>query len=103
MQDRLWLALHGHSSLNSGPFLASCVVRVPYYAGDLERDPNLENYPLRATGSSVSVMVNPRKLCETESWNMDLGGLVLGSLILYLKGMRIPMFQLSGYYWAQKP
>ena len=30
-----------------------------------------------------------------ESWNMGLGGLVLGSLILYLKGMRILMLQLS--------
>ena len=29
---------------------------------------------------------------------MALGGLVLGSLILYLKGMRIVMFQLSGFY-----
>ena len=29
---------------------------------------------------------------------MALGGLVLGSLILCLKGMRIMMFQLSGYY-----
>ena len=28
-----------------------------------------------------------------------LGGLVLGSLILYLKGMRIMMFQLSGFYY----
>ena len=33
-----------------------------------------------------------------ESWSMALGGLVLGSLILYLKGMRIMMFQLSGFY-----
>ena len=30
---------------------------------------------------------------------MVLGGLVLGSLILYLKGMRMMMFQLSGYYY----
>ena len=29
---------------------------------------------------------------------MGLGGLVLGSLILYIKGMRILMFQLSGFY-----
>ena len=29
---------------------------------------------------------------------MALGGLVLGSLILYLKGMRTTMFQLSGFY-----
>ena len=33
-----------------------------------------------------------------ESWNMGLGGLLLGSLILYLKGMRTIMFQLYGYY-----
>ena len=32
---------------------------------------------------------------------MGLGGLVLGSLILYLKGMRIQMFQLSGFYCIQ--
>ena len=37
-----------------------------------------------------------------ESWNMALGGLVLGSLILYLKGMRIMMFQLSGFYCRVK-
>ena len=29
-----------------GPFL----IRVPYYTGDLKRDPNLENYPYDATG-----------------------------------------------------
>ena len=29
---------------------------------------------------------------------MALGGFVLGSPILYLKGMRLMMFQLSGYY-----
>ena len=44
-----------------------------------------------------------RKLVVTysdpESWNMALGGLVLESLILYLKGMRILMFQLSGFYY----
>ena len=33
---------------------------------------------------------------------MVLGGLVLGSLIVYLKGMRIMMFQLSGYYYKFK-
>ena len=31
---------------------------------------------------------------------MVLGGLVLGCLILYLKGMRMMMFQLSGYYYT---
>ena len=36
---------------------------------------------------------------KPESWNMALGGLVLGSLILYLKGIRIMMFQLSGFYY----
>ena len=34
-----------------------------------------------------------------EGWNMGLGGLVLGSPILYLKGKRILMFQLSGFYY----
>ena len=29
---------------------------------------------------------------------MALGELVIGSLILYLKGMRRMMFQLSGFY-----
>ena len=33
---------------------------------------------------------------------MALGGLVLGSLILYLKGMRTTMFQLSGFYCNPK-
>ena len=35
---------------------------------------------------------------------MVLGGLVLGPariLILYLKGMRMMMFQLSGYYYSR--
>ena len=30
---------------------------------------------------------------------MDLGGFVLGFPLLYLKGMRIMMFQLSGFYF----
>ena len=30
---------------------------------------------------------------------MALGGFLLGSLRLYLKGMRIMMFQLSGFYY----
>ena len=30
---------------------------------------------------------------------MALGGFVLGSLILYLKGMRTMMFQLAGFYY----
>ena len=30
---------------------------------------------------------------------MGLGGLVLGSPILHFKGMRIMMFQLSGFYF----
>ena len=29
---------------------------------------------------------------------MDLGGLVLGFPLLYFKGMRLLMFQLSGFY-----
>ena len=33
---------------------------------------------------------------------MALGGLALGSLILYLKGMKIKMFQLSGFYYILK-
>ena len=33
---------------------------------------------------------------------MALGGLVLGSFILYLKGMWIMMFQLSGFYYKRK-
>ena len=32
---------------------------------------------------------------------MALGGLVLGSRILYLKGMRLMMFQLSGFYYRK--
>ena len=38
-----------------------------------------------------------------ESWNMGLGGLVLGSPLLYLKGMRILIFQLSGFYYSIRP
>ena len=33
---------------------------------------------------------------------MALGGLLLGSLILYLKGMRTIIFQLYGYYYMVK-
>ena len=40
-----------------------------------------------------------------ESWKMASGGFVLGSLVLYLKGMRTTMFQLSGFYctWTLTP
>ena len=34
---------------------------------------------------------------------MAVGGLVPGSLILYFKGMRIMMFQLSGFYCRSLP
>ena len=34
-----------------------------------------------------------------ESWNMGLGGFVLGPLVLYLKGMRRMVFQVSGFYY----
>ena len=33
---------------------------------------------------------------------MGLGGLVLGSPILYLKGRRRMMFQLSGFYYTPR-
>ena len=33
-----------------------------------------------------------------DSWNIDLGRIVLGFPLLYLKGMRAMMFQLSGFY-----
>ena len=36
---------------------------------------------------------------KPESWNMAIGGFVLGSLIVYVKGMRRMMFQLSGFYY----
>ena len=29
-------------------------IRVPYYTGDLERDPNLENYPVVVTHRPLS-------------------------------------------------
>ena len=32
----------------------SVFIRVPYYIGDLKRDPNLENYPLGASQGSCS-------------------------------------------------
>ena len=35
------------SSLNLGPFLMVLFIRMPYYLGDLKRDPNSENYPFR--------------------------------------------------------
>ena len=34
-----------------------------------------------------------------KSWSMDLGGFVLGSLMLYLKGTRTTMFQLYDFYY----
>ena len=33
-----------------------------------------------------------------ESWNIGIGGAMLGSLMLYLKGIGVIMFQLSGFY-----
>ena len=33
-----------------------------------------------------------------DSWNIDLGRIMLGFPLLYLKGMREMMFQLSGFY-----
>ena len=33
---------------------------------------------------------------------MALGGFVLGSLIIYPKGMRRMMFQLSGFYYTRE-
>ena len=38
-----------------------------------------------------------------ESWNIGLGGFVLGTLMLYLKGMRIMMLQLSGFCCTHIP
>ena len=37
-----------------------------------------------------------------ESWNIDLGWFVLGFPILYFKGRRLMMFQLSGFYCSVK-
>ena len=54
--------------------------------------PNPESGTEFQQGLYVGCIVNPRKL------NMGLGGFVLGSPILYLKGMRVLMFQLSGFY-----
>ena len=54
--------------------------------------------PGRATSRSVGEGLGLRGLqWIPESWNMALGGLVLGSPIPYLKGMRILMFQLPGF------
>ena len=33
------------SSLNLGSLLGSLFISVPYFIGDLKRDPNFENYP----------------------------------------------------------
>ena len=33
------------SFLNQGPLIRILFIRVPYYTGDLKRDPSLENYP----------------------------------------------------------
>ena len=43
--------------------------------------------------------LNPPYRESEKSWNMDLGWSVLGSSILYLNGMRILLFQLSGFYY----
>ena len=37
----VWVVLQ----TRAGSLLASFLIRVPYYLGDLERDPDLENYP----------------------------------------------------------
>ena len=46
------LSPKGGSSTNMGSFL----IRVPYYTGDLKRDPNLENYHIMedALGASIT-------------------------------------------------
>ena len=55
--------------------------------------------PYRTLRETLKGTLNPYNIQRIpESWNMGLGGFVLGSLILYLKGMRIMMFQLSGFY-----
>ena len=76
------------SCQNYGPFLGYPKYSVPYYNKDPKRDPNFDNHPYSE---------------PPESWNMDLGRLVLGSPILYLTGMRIMMFQLSGFYCSRSP
>ena len=38
----MWVVLQ-----NLGSPFHVLLIRVPYYIGDLERDPNLENYPFR--------------------------------------------------------
>ena len=39
---------------------------MPYYFGDLKRDPNLENYPYAFPGFVCSVPLELRKLMEAE-------------------------------------
>ena len=51
----------------------------------------------RALRSETGVLKSLQPI--PKSWNMALGGLVLGFPILDLKGMRIMMFQLSGFYY----
>ena len=52
----------------------------------------------RKTRNPKSEAANPT--ANTRKLEMGLGGFVLGSPILYLKGMRILMFQLSGFYYS---
>ena len=50
---------------------------------------NVEGHPDRLPRRPI---VNP------ESWNIVLGGFMLGFPLLYFKGMRLMMFQLSSLY-----
>ena len=47
------------SSLKLGSLLGSLFLRVPYYIGDLKRDPSLENHPYRGLCNKGSGYVFP--------------------------------------------
>ena len=54
----------------------------------------------RAIANTVfTPSINPTRGVTIQP-HMALGGLMLGSLILYLKGTRIVMFQISGFYYT---
>ena len=81
------------SSGSAGKPLSSTRVKVPVQP-DQWTDSAKDPASIRRQALSPQALSLQR---IPESWNMGLGGFVLGSLILYLKGMRRMMFQLSGF------
>ena len=63
-----------------GPFRV-LFIRVPYYIGDLERDPNLENYPYRSLWEPYFNKRPSLRLARKEAPNGESQGVVRPRLV----------------------